>query len=299
MVTGAAMLAWCAWVLVDASRSQQAGRRSLESVSLAYSADSPSGLAAPAGVVADARATPRGSAIATLTISRIGLSAVVLHGSDARTLRRGPGHVERTAFPGEQGNVVIAGHRDTFFRPLRRIQVGDDIVLETPRGRFEYRVSSLRVTTSDDLGVLEQAGRDVLTLITCYPFNLVGSAPDRFVVRATRRMDPAPGTPSATETQQQAVDPAQAAPVVDEAALVRGAIERFRTTYNARLVSHGELRGRGLLQLQRCQVVVTGPVASAACGASSEASDDGTAHGWTFTLARDGAGWAIRSVAID
>lgn len=293
------MLAWCAWVLADASRSQQAGLRLLESASLAYSVEAPSGLAAPAGAVADARAMPRGSAIATLTISRLGLTAVVLHGSDARTLRRGPGHVERTAFPGEQGNVVIAGHRDTFFRPLRRIQVGDDIMLETPRGRFEYRVSSLRVTRSDDLGVLEQAGLDVLTLITCYPFNLVGSAPDRFVVLATRRMDPKPGTPSVPEARREAVDPPQAAPAFDDAALVRGAIGRFRTTYNARLVSHGELRGRGLLELRGCQVVVTGPVASAACGASSESSDDGAAHGWTFTLARDGTGWAIRSVAID
>ena len=85
----------------------------------------------------------KGSAIAALSIPRVHLSSVVLHGSDSQTLRRGPGHLENTALPGESGNVVIAGHRDSFFRPLRNIELGDDIFLDMPGGRFHYHVTSL------------------------------------------------------------------------------------------------------------------------------------------------------------
>jgi sortase A len=294
------MLAWCAWVLVDASWSQQAARRSLETASPAGSLARPSELSDPTGVAPGARAIEQGSAVAALTISRIGLSAVVLHGSDERTLRRGPGHLEHTAVPGERGNVVIAGHRDTFFRPLRRIRIGDEIVLETPRGRVEYRVSSLRVTGSDDLSVLAQGGRDVLTLITCHPFDLVGAAPNRFVVGATRVTGSEAGQPATAEPRQEPINPLPAARALDDRALVREALERFRWTYNARLVSHGELGRRGFLQWQPpCRVVVTGDLAAATCVEPATASDDATAQDWTIALARAETGWAIRSIAID
>ncbi|MBI4266611.1 MAG: class D sortase [Acidobacteria bacterium] len=112
------------------------------------------------------------------------LSAVVLHGSDAQTLRRAPGHLENTALPGESGNVVIAGHRDSFFWPLRNVQLGDDIFLETADRRFHYRVTSVRVVSPRDVHVLAPTDTPMLTLITCYPFWVFGNAPDRFVVRA-------------------------------------------------------------------------------------------------------------------
>ena len=289
---GTAMLAWSGWVIVDASRSQDAARQSLAS------AASPGSAAPePAGAVVDA-SIPNGAALATLSIPRIRLSTVVLHGSDARTLRRGPGHLEHTALPGEPGNVVIAGHRDTFFRPLRQIQVGDRILLENPGGRFEYRVSSLHIVKSNDLSVLEQNGEELLTLITCYPFNLIGSAPDRFVARAVRIREP--GTPAAADraTVPLAPDRPAVAAVPDDRALVRAAIERFRVTYNARLVNHGELATRSLLTLRGCEVVVTTDVARAACGATEPGQHD-PVQIWTFGLTHLDGQWTIRSIAID
>jgi sortase A len=284
------MLLWSAWVLVDANRSQEAARQSLASAARLDAA-------APEHGAASRDFIQPGSAVATLSVPRLGMTTVVLYGTDARTLRRGPGHVERTALPGEPGNSVIAGHRDTFFRPLRRMQVGDRIVLESPRGQFEYRVSSLDVVKANDLSVLDQQGTDLLTLITCYPFNLIGSAPDRFVARATRIIETDTG-PAARETLPIPVDTSASAGEPDDRTLVRGAIERFRVTYNARLVSHGELATRSILALRRCEVVVTADLARAACGAT-EPGDQENAQIWTFGLTRVDGRWTIRSLAID
>ena len=136
-----------------------------------------------------------GTPLAELSIPRIGLSAVVLEGSDDHTLRAGPGHIETTPRPGESGNVAIAGHRDSFFRPLRDVQVGDDILLDTPTSRVHYRVSSYSVVNSSEVSVLGPTRDNVLTLVTCFPFQFIGSAPDRFIVRAnlvtTGKLSPA------------------------------------------------------------------------------------------------------------
>lgn len=136
----------------------------------------------------------RGDTVGALSIPRVDLEAMVLHGSDARTLRRGPGHLEQTALPGPSGNVAIAGHRDSFFRPLRHIRVGDDVYLETGEGRYHYRVSSTAIVRPTDVSVLAPTEQATLTLITCYPFTVVGPAPDRFVVRA-ELVTPASATP--------------------------------------------------------------------------------------------------------
>ena len=86
--------------------------------------------------------------------------------------------------PGRTGNIGIAGHRDTFFRPLRNVRVGDRITLTVGKHRFAYQVSSLRIVGPDDVSVLDPTPRKSLTLVTCYPFSVFGHAPDRFVVRA-------------------------------------------------------------------------------------------------------------------
>jgi sortase A len=88
--------------------------------------------------------------------------------------------------PGESGNVGLAGHRDSFFRPLRQIRTGDMIALRTLNGEFQYRVEWTRVASPADIGVLAATGKRELTLITCFPFNYVGAAPHRFVVRAVQ-----------------------------------------------------------------------------------------------------------------
>ena len=111
---------------------------------------------------------------------------MIMEGTDGRTLRRGVGHISGTALPGEQGNVAIAGHRDTFFRPLRNIHVDDEITLTTLKGIYRYRVESEKLVEPEDMSVLDNSTDDVLTLVTCYPFYYVGRAPQRFIVRAAR-----------------------------------------------------------------------------------------------------------------
>ena len=125
-----------------------------------------------------------GSALGRLEISAIGLEAMIMEGTDAKTLRRAVGHISGTPLPGQQGNVAIAGHRDTFFRALRNIREDDEITLTTVAGSYRYRVNSIRVVEPDDMAVLDNSDAAILTLVTCYPFYFVGPAPKRFVVRA-------------------------------------------------------------------------------------------------------------------
>jgi sortase A len=126
-----------------------------------------------------------GSGIAILSIPRLGMSSLVVEGTDDDELKVAPGHIPGTAFPGSAGNIGIAGHRDTFFRPLRNIHMGDIITLATRQRKFQYRVASTEVVRPRDVRVLDRTAQETLTLVTCYPFSFVGSAPKRFVVHAT------------------------------------------------------------------------------------------------------------------
>jgi len=127
-----------------------------------------------------------GSPLGRIEISTIGLAVMILEGTDDWTLRRGVGHIPGTSLPSQQGNIVIAGHRDTFFRPLRKIRKNDEITLRTLNGSYRYQVDSTQVIEPEDTKVLDDTDEAILTLVTCYPFNFVGSAPKRFIVRAHR-----------------------------------------------------------------------------------------------------------------
>jgi sortase A len=138
---------------------------------------------------------PAAGLIGRLDIPRLGLSVIVIEGVRAATLRRAVGHIPGTALPGQQGNVGISGHRDTFFRPLRNIRRDDTVTLTTLLGEFRYRVVSTSIVRPDNIAVLNPTENQVLTLVTCYPFYFVGPAPSRFIVRAERVADTSPPTP--------------------------------------------------------------------------------------------------------
>jgi sortase A len=121
-----------------------------------------------------------------IEIPRIGVSAIVREGDDDTTLAVAVGHIPGTARPGERGNMALAGHRDSFFRALRQIQLHDTIRIRTAKRRYEYRVDSTEVVAPEETRVLDPTGDAVLTLVTCYPFEYVGHAPNRFIVRASR-----------------------------------------------------------------------------------------------------------------
>jgi sortase A len=144
----------------------------------------------PSSADAEARAPvaprqPTSPLLGRLQIPRLDMSIVLLEGIEGATLRRGVGHIPGTALPGEPGNSAIAGHRDTFFRALRDIRRDDQITIQTLRREYHYVVDSIMVVNPEYVDVLSDTGRPVLTLVTCYPFQLVGPAPKRFIVQAS------------------------------------------------------------------------------------------------------------------
>lgn len=130
------------------------------------------------------QATP--APLAVLRIRRLGIEVPVLEGTDDWTLNRAAGHIGDTAAPGEDGNCGIAAHRDGFFRALKDARVGDVLELETRRGALTYRVDRIWVVQPEDVSVLDPTPRPAITLVTCFPFYFVGSAPQRYIVRAVR-----------------------------------------------------------------------------------------------------------------
>jgi sortase A len=182
LAIGVLLLGYAAYVVIDAKAYQAIEQRRFDRAR----ADA---AATPVVVVPGAPATPApaptaGSTIGEIQIQRLGLTAMIVQGESARIFRRAVGHLAGTALPGESGNVVLAGHRDTFFRPLKDVRPGDAITVKTERGDFEYVVETTAVVSPAAVDVLEPTGEHALTLITCFPFYYVGAAPDRFVVRA-------------------------------------------------------------------------------------------------------------------
>jgi sortase A len=169
-------LAWYAVVTIDAGREQAALSAELDRDRAALAANH---------VGAD---TPRALApralVGRIELARLRLSAVAREGVDARTLRGSAGHVPGTALPGRSGNAAFAAHRDTFFAPLKDVRNGDEIAVTTPGGEFLYQVTGTRIVDPDDVSVLDHTPEATLTLVTCYPFDYIGSAPQRFIVRA-------------------------------------------------------------------------------------------------------------------
>lgn len=123
--------------------------------------------------------------LAVLRIERLGLRVPVFEGTGELALNRGTGWIVGTAMPGKPGNVGIAGHRDGFFRSLKDLELGDRLDLTTPHAALTFTVDALTVVGPKDVGVLEPRARPSLTLVTCYPFYFVGSAPQRYIVHAS------------------------------------------------------------------------------------------------------------------
>lgn len=130
-------------------------------------------------------AVPSRAPLCRLKVPRLGIDVSVLEGDDDSTLALAPGHVPDSAAIGGRGNSVIAGHRDVAFRELRFIKVGDAIEVEGTQ-HYRYVVTGIRIVAPDDVSVLAQTPESRLTVITCFPFYLVGNAPKRFVVQAVK-----------------------------------------------------------------------------------------------------------------
>jgi sortase A len=197
-----AIAEWAAWIVAVSGlavwialsvASGQGRRAALSRFAAAQSAPLEASapnrtLWSPQRVVAwrETLAQPAPATLAVLRIPRISLEVPVLEGTDEWTLNRGVGHIGDTAMPGEVGNVGIAGHRDGFFRGLKDVRTGDDLLLETHAGIEHFRIDRIWVVDPDDVSVLDGTDGHTVTLVTCYPFYFIGSAPKRYIVRATR-----------------------------------------------------------------------------------------------------------------
>ena len=134
----------------------------------------------------EATAQPAPPPLGLLRIRRIQLEVPILEGTSDWTLNRAVGHIADTADPDANGNSGIAGHRDGFFRGLKDVEPGDTLELETLRGTRTYRIERAWIVGPDDVSVLDPTPSPTVTLVTCYPFYFVGSAPQRYIVRAVR-----------------------------------------------------------------------------------------------------------------
>lgn len=152
-----------------------------------------------------------GEPFSKLEIPRLHASWYVVEGADARSLRKGPGHLHGSAMPGQRGNCVIAGHRDLHFRALKNVEPGDKVVMQTAQGIFVYHVTGTRIVSPKQIEVLQPTTDPELHLITCYPFYFLGHAPKRFVV--TAELEP---TDNAGAAENIRVSAPSAIPVRDE-----------------------------------------------------------------------------------
>jgi len=183
----AGLLSWGGFQVVTAARTRGDLQRFEALRSAAHDAGTPDqSLWSPERVSAwrVALGDPAPMPLAVLRIPKIHLEVPVLAGTSDRTLDRAVGHIEDTALPGTDGNSGIAGHRDGFFRGLKDISPGDALEIATLEGTDVYRVERTWVVDPEDVSVLDQTSTRTVTLVTCYPFYYVGSAPRRFIVRA-------------------------------------------------------------------------------------------------------------------
>ena len=124
--------------------------------------------------------------IAKLSIDSVKLSTVVLNNVSGEALAFGVGHLPSSAKPGTNGNIVISAHRDGVFRKLQNVHKNDIIILESTNGVDKYKVNEIIVTANDDVQWIDNTESNIITLITCYPFNYIGNSEQRFIIRANR-----------------------------------------------------------------------------------------------------------------
>lgn len=175
LAIGTGLAIWCAVVLVEARFTQNLP---VPPVKVTQTLPGEEGSSHPAPAPA------AGTWLGRLEVPAVQMSTTVLEGSDDATLRRGSGHLEETPLPGQRGNMAIAGHRDTVFRPLKNVHVGDGLDLTTKDRVYHYRVSKTLIVAPRDVYVLDPTSEPTITLVTCYPFEFLGHAPQRFVVQA-------------------------------------------------------------------------------------------------------------------
>lgn len=138
----------------------------------------------PVPKVLYSEAPEKGDTIGDLQIPKLDATLPIFHGTDEEELEKGVGHFAESVLPGESDNSVLSGHRDTVFRRLGEVGKGDLLVVETSAGKFTYKVRQVRIVDREDRTVIVPKPKATLTVSTCYPFDFVGYAPDRYILVA-------------------------------------------------------------------------------------------------------------------
>ena len=177
IVLGIGCIAWAVfsiWAQSDAELNKVAAYSTVPVVFNDPTANLPLYAASPA----------EGDTIGSLTIPVLKRELPIIQGTGAKELERGVGHFTQSVLPGEVDNCVLSGHRDTVFRQLGKLKIGDQLIVKTSAGTFTYEVSGTRIVPKDDKTVIVPTDHAVLTVTTCYPFSYIGNAPDRYVISA-------------------------------------------------------------------------------------------------------------------
>ena len=177
----------CGFFIAHVVQGEVRRVQDLERVDLAWSVATPDmSLWSEARIHAweEARQTGVTDVLAVLDIPNLNLSVPVYASASDLDMDRGAGWIPGTARPGETGNIGIAGHRDGYFRVLKDAAVGDTLRLRTPAGLERYVVDEILIVDPVDIEVLDPTDQQMLTIVTCYPFYFVGSAPQRYIIRA-------------------------------------------------------------------------------------------------------------------
>jgi sortase A len=188
ILAGMCALAYCLSVRIEAEHYQTWAHEQLQESSSLVDLPSPPRVPPRSSTHALLHRNQEIGLLGRVDVPHIHLSAMIAEGATARVLDRAAGHVPGTAWPGQAGNTALAAHRDTFFRRLGELRTGDIIKVTVPYAVYTYRVTFTDIVNPSETWVLQPAYGQMLTLITCYPFQFVGSAPKRFIVRA-RRID--------------------------------------------------------------------------------------------------------------
>lgn len=128
-----------------------------------------------------------GDAVGILKIDRLKAELPIVEGTDPDDLEKGVGHYKGSYYPNENGQIVLSGHRDTVFRKVGDLEIGDSLKILLPQGETEYKIKSTKIVDADDTSIITlQNEREELILTTCYPFSFVGNAPERYIIYAEK-----------------------------------------------------------------------------------------------------------------
>lgn len=125
-----------------------------------------------------------GETTGILHIPKLQADLPIVEGTDPEDLAKGVGHYRGSAYPLQNDQIVLSGHRDTVFRRMGELEIGDHLVIQLEYGDFTYEITETKIVDADDRTIIVPHDEEVLTLTTCYPFSYIGYAPDRYIIYA-------------------------------------------------------------------------------------------------------------------